>query len=492
MLPHSPLPHARIDSECKRWNLEHVVLDLFSHFTLGKVQWLSHVFLDLFSHIQTEKSNGCLSLVMAHVRPTHPSPFRVLRTSLTLSQPGFVSASPHGNTSTDVCGASPASNSMPSRHWTGQFLRSLQLSWKLAATCTRHRPSEADIARERKLLQLRHLLVRSLQNLAGSLMELGRDSCALGSEKAESAHVFASRAFVTVTLAANMRGMWTQIVYEENTDRVHPQLLSHSPTHWITQEALLDMIDAIDADMHARPGDAEQQNFTAYTQPLDRALMRALKSSIRSEVAKHFAEFFLEAESNFERANLDSTTSVLRQLLLSFAHTAAAQNADSPQHRAAGWRLIDWNEVEQRELLEEAKRLLELGELFPRGTAEEPHAPDAEAEATDSEPEAHVLEPLADDHSSDGEDAPTGVEESAAPAAPAVAAAPEQQTTITTALCFCVARKMSSASPASACVSASIASPSFVVASMSIHSTCVIVVSICLHVFHQFHRLHSE
>ena len=39
--------------------------------------------------------------------------------------------------------------------------------------------------------------------------------------------VFASRAFVTVTLAANMRdGMWTQIVFEEKSDRVHP----HGPT----------------------------------------------------------------------------------------------------------------------------------------------------------------------------------------------------------------------------------------------------------------------
>ena len=264
-------------------------------------------------------------------------------------------------------------------------------------------------------------------------MEPGRDSCAPGSKKAESAHVFASRAFVTVTLAANTRGgMWTQIVYEKKTDRVHPhgprfprQLVSHSPTHWITQEAPLDMIDAIDADMHARPGDAEQRNFIAYTQPLDRAHMRAFKSSIRSEVAKHFAEFFLEVESNFEHVNLDSSTAVLRQLLLSFVHTAA-QNADSPQHRAAGWRFIDWNEVEQRELLAEAKRLLETGELFPRGTAEEPHAPDAEAEASDSEPEAHVMEPLADDHSSDSDDAPTGVEESAAPAAPAVAAAPKR------------------------------------------------------------------
>ena len=73
------------------------------------------------------------------------------------------------------------------------------------------------------------------------------------------------------------------------------------------------MIDAIDADMNARPGDAEQRNCTAYTQPLDRAYMRAFKNSIRSEVAKHFAEFFLEAESNFERVNLDSTNSLLRE-----------------------------------------------------------------------------------------------------------------------------------------------------------------------------------
>ena len=86
--------------------------------------------------------------------------------------------------------------------------------------------------------------------------------------------------------------------------------------------------------------------------------------------------------------------------------TPAHRCSDSLQHRAAGWRFIDWNEVEQRELLAEAKCLLETGELFPRGTAEEPHAPDAEAEATDSEPEARVLEPPADDHSSDGEDTP--------------------------------------------------------------------------------------
>ena len=55
---------------------------------------------------------------------------------------------------------------------------------------------------------------------------------------------------------------------------------------------------------------------------------------------------------------------MLRQLLLSVVHTAAAQNADSMQHRTAGWRFIDWNGMEQRELLTEAKRLLERENCF--------------------------------------------------------------------------------------------------------------------------------
>ena len=42
---------------------------------------------------------------------------------------------------------------------------------------------------------------------------------------------------------------------------------------------------------------------------------------------------------------------------------------------------------------------------------EESFAADAETQASDSEPEAHVMEPLADDHSSDSDDAPTGIEE---------------------------------------------------------------------------------
>ena len=185
----------------------------------------------------------------------HHSPFRVLPTSLMPSQPGSVSASPYGSTSTAVWCATSTSDPSPADD---------VLSWKLSATCTRRRPSEADIAREHKLLQLRVIYLCDRFGISQDRIWIWtRRLCAWfhqasvgGPQKAEPANVFASRAFVTVTLAANV---WTQIVYEEKSNRVHPrgptfpcQLVSHSPTHWITQEALLNMIDAIDADMHAR------------------------------------------------------------------------------------------------------------------------------------------------------------------------------------------------------------------------------------------------
>ena len=37
--PQSRHTKVLVDFECKRWNLEHAVLDLLSHFTMGKIQW---------------------------------------------------------------------------------------------------------------------------------------------------------------------------------------------------------------------------------------------------------------------------------------------------------------------------------------------------------------------------------------------------------------------------------------------------------------------
>ena len=56
VLLHCPLPHARFDSECKRWNLEHVVLDLFSRvrsngFSFSRVCLLS--WLRLLQFVRT-------------------------------------------------------------------------------------------------------------------------------------------------------------------------------------------------------------------------------------------------------------------------------------------------------------------------------------------------------------------------------------------------------------------------------------------------------
>ena len=188
------------------------------------------------------------------------------------------------------------------------------------------------------------------------------------------------------------------------------------------------MIDAIDADMHARPGDAEltpwllvldcaPQHMAAHRTVLRPAELHGIHSAAGPGVHGRLQELDPSRGGQTLRRVLLGSRVQLRTCQSGLQHrsapTAAALiRADSPQHRTAGWRFIDWNEVEQLELVAEAKRFLETGELFPRGTAEEPHAP-----------EAHVLEPLADDHSSDSDDAPTGVEESAAPA---VAAAPKR------------------------------------------------------------------
>ena len=132
--------------------------------------------------------------------------------------------------------------------------------------------------------------------------------------------------------------------------------------------------------------------------------MRAFKSSIRREVDKHFAEFFLEAESNFEHVNLDSNTAVLRQLLLSFVHTAA-QNVDSPNiELLAGASSIGtrWS----------SENFSQKQDVFWRREDCFHEAQPSSLTRTMPRPK-----PLTDDHSSDGEDTPTGVEESAAPAA---------------------------------------------------------------------------
>ena len=152
--------HTRVlvESERKRWNLEHVVLDLFSHCTLSKTQWLSHVVLDLLSHIKTCKiqrlSVSCRGSGFRDL-------FHLFASFAQLTIRLLTSCEPHScccslvSSQRPHLAARPPPCAEPTRLWTKQFLHSLQLSLKLAATCTRHRPSEADIARERNLLQLR-------------------------------------------------------------------------------------------------------------------------------------------------------------------------------------------------------------------------------------------------------------------------------------------------------------------------------------------------
>ena len=134
-----------------------------------------------------------------------------------------------------------------------------------------------------------------------------------------------------------------------------------------------------------------RRNFIGYTQPLDRTYMRAFKSSIRHEVAKHFAEFFLEAESNFERVDLES---------FRFSGSCCSRSC-TQQHRTQTARNIEllagassigtrWSSVSFSQ-----KQKTSSGDWGTVSTRHSRGASDAEAEATDSDPEAHVTEPLA-------------------------------------------------------------------------------------------------
>ena len=269
--------YRRTPDEAKLWFQDFHVYQARVH---GKnIRRAKHLVPELFGPVapDTFLRDGMkaahLTTAADHPWICHHSPCRVSRTLHMPSRPASASASPLGSTSTAVCCASSTSNSSPADDGRGSFCAACSSHGNSRRLYTRSRPSEADIARERKLLQLRVIYLCDrfgisqdriwiLDETAVRIVPAGERGW---SKRAEPAHVFASRAFVTVTLAANMRGgMWTQIVYEGKSGRVHPhgphfprQLVSHSPTHWITQEALLDMIDAIDADMHARPGDAE-------------------------------------------------------------------------------------------------------------------------------------------------------------------------------------------------------------------------------------------
>ena len=181
------------------------------------------------THSADGMTAGHLTSAADRPRSCHHSPFRVLRTLHMPSRPGSVSASPLGSTSTTVCCASSTSNSISkvdgrgsshaaSYHGSSRRLTPatgrVRLTLPENANSCRCRSSTCAIASESRRIAYgtwtRQLCVVPADERGWT-------------KRAESTHVFASCAFVTVTLAANMRGgMWTQIVFEEKTDRVRP------------------------------------------------------------------------------------------------------------------------------------------------------------------------------------------------------------------------------------------------------------------------------
>ena len=134
-----------------------------------------------------------------------------------------------------------------------------------------------------------------------------------------------------------------------------------------------------------RPAELHSDTHSRWTG----AYMRAFKSSIRQEVAKHFAEFFCGSrvqlrtcQSGLQHRSAPTAAAVIR----AHSSTERRQPCNIELLAGASWIGTRWSSVS---FSQKQNAFWRQRELFPRGTAEEPHAPDAEAEASDSEPEAH-------------------------------------------------------------------------------------------------------
>ena len=160
----------------------------------------------------------------------------------------------------------------PSSQWTRQFLRSLQLSFH-----TRHGPSEADIARERKLLPSLCDRLKISQDRTWNLDETAVRTVPAGergwSKRAESAHVFAARF------------------------RHGHVCCKHERRH-------------VDTDCLSGEDRPSAPSWTTLSAPARDPLSDALDHAGHSPGHDR-----RDLKSNVERVNLDSSTSVLRQLI---------------------------------------------------------------------------------------------------------------------------------------------------------------------------------
>ena len=265
---------------------------------------------------------------------------------------------PHlGSTSTATCCASSTSNSSPPDIGRGSFYTTCSChgsSRRLAPATGRVRLTLPENANSCSCASSTCAIASEARRVACGTWT--RQLCAWFHPASPGGQKSRVSPCLRLALTANMRGgMWTQIVYEKKTDRVRPhgpifprQLVSYTPTHWITQDALLDMIDAIDADMNAL--------VTPSSGTAQRTHSRWTERTCEPSRTRSAARWPNTSPSSSWKPSPTSNVSIWTPPI------RCSENADSPQHRTAGWRFIDWKEVEQRELLAEAKRLLETGQ----------------------------------------------------------------------------------------------------------------------------------
>ena len=173
----------------------------------------------------------------------------------------------------------------PKKGWTKQFLHSLQLSWKLAATCSRSRPSEASAA---------------ARHLPGAIASKSH-RIACGTRTRQLCAWFQKSRVSPCLRLARLRHGHARGEHEGrhvDADRLRGEDRP-SAAAWTTlsaparvplpdaQEAFLNMIDAIDPDMHARAGDAELTPWLLLLDCAPQHVAAEFRSTMRGLPAAH-------------------------------------------------------------------------------------------------------------------------------------------------------------------------------------------------------------
>ncbi len=255
---------------------------------------------------------------------------------------------------------------------------------------------------------------------------------------------------MTVTLACGASsGLLHQIIFAGKTVASLPvsplfpnQTVTHSATHWATEDSLVQMIDHVDRELNpngerrdwlcvldcapghiAAPWRARMAadrpwvklcyiaaGFTASCQPLDLAYMKSFKASLQRHAGVHFAKCIMATVGPQGVKELDLKNAILKQTLLGIV-AAACADVNCDKRRQGGWHHLMVPAEEHDAVLMEAEAAHSAGELFPEKEKMEEEEVGAEVALLDGDVEAEEAKDAEEPQEAEEAEEPKGAEE---------------------------------------------------------------------------------